>query len=139
MAQILITNTNDGERSRTSTYTAGDIVSVEHDDFVFGARESIDEWIRQGNKAKDFPNGFIIISVKIPLHKAKALQTTNNFPMRLSNYNLDLSKLPSKHKKNRKIDKNKKMTSGDTKLTLTLLELDQCLLPRMGRKKPSDF
>ena len=139
MAQILVTNTNDGERSRTSTYTAGDIISVQPDGFVFGARESIDEWVRQGNQAKDFPNGFVIVSVDMPLHKAKALQTTNNFPMRLSNYNLDLSMLPAKHKAGRSVDANKHMSSGGTKLTLTLSELDECLLPRMGRKKPSDF
>ena len=139
MAQLLICNTNDGERSRTATYTAGDVISVRPDGFTFGARESIDEWISQGNKAENFPNGFIILTVDIPFVKAKFLQSTNNFPLRLSNFNLDLDKLPTKDKKTREFNKDKAMVKGSTKLTLTLSELDACLLPRVGRKKPSDF
>ena len=139
MAQLLITNTNDGERSRTSTYTAGDVIAVRPDDFVFGARESIDEWVRQGNKAKDFPNGFVIVSVDMPLKKAQALRSSNNFPARVSNYNLDLDLLPARHKAGRTFGKNKTLAKGSTKMTLTLPELDSCLLPRAGKKKPSDF
>ena len=139
MAQLLICNTNDGERSRTATYTAGDVISVRPDGFTFGARESIDEWVAQGNNAEDFPNGFIIVTVNMPLIKAKLLQSTNNFPFRLSNFNLDLDKLPEGHKKDRKFNKDKALTEGSTKVTLTLSELDNCLLPRTGNKKPSDF
>ncbi|MBL4867261.1 MAG: hypothetical protein JKY67_12895 [Pseudomonadales bacterium] len=139
MAQILICNTNDGDRSRTSTYTAGDVISVRPDGFVFGARESIDEWVRQGNNAKYFPNGFIIVSIDMPLVKAKELRSTNLFPLRLSNFNLDFSLLPENVKSTMTFDSEKSMTKGETKHTLTLSELDLCLLPRAGLKKPSAF
>ena len=138
VAQILITNTNDGKRSRTSTYTAGDIIAVRPDGFVFGARESIDEWVRQGNKAKDFPNGFVIVSVDMLLEKAKALKSMNNFPLRISNYNLNFNQLPNYHLTSREFINNS-MIKGYPHIFLTLTELDACLIHRVGKKKPSDF
>ena len=139
MAQLLISNVNDGERTRTSTYTAGDIIDVRPDAFEFGIREDIDTWIKAGNRRNTFPNSFIIIDIDIPYIKAKALQSSSFFPMRLSNYNLDFSLLPSSVKKDMQIDINKRMTSGKTRHTLTLDDLDICLLPRFGNKKPSEF
>ena len=137
---LLISNVNDGDRSRTSTFTAGDLIDVKPGGSGFGIREDIKEWVKVGNKRSTFPNGFIIIDLDIPYTKAKLLQTSNFFPLRISNYNLDFTKLPDRVKSNMVLDvDSKKVVSGITRCALTINELDNCLLPRFGKKKPSDF
>ena len=140
MAQLLISNVNDGERSRMSTYTAGDVIDVRPDGFEFGIREDVETWVKAGNKRSEFPKSFIIIDIDIPYAKAKLFQSSNFFPMRVSNYNLDFTKLPIKARQDMSLDvAAKKMRYGKTRHTLTLDDLDICLLPRFGKKKPSDF
>ena len=139
-SHLLVSNVNDGKRSRMSTYTAGDIIDVRPAGFEFGIREDVETWVKAGNKRSEFPNSFIIIDLEISYAKAKMLQTSNFFPMRVSNYNLDFNRLPASAKREMSLDvKDKKMTSGKTRHALTAGELDDCLLPRFGKKKPSDF
>ena len=139
-SHLLIANTNDGERDRTSTYTAGDVIGAYPPDFVFGIREDVEQWVRAGNKRDEFPKGFIILDLDIPYAKAQLLHTANFFPMRVSNYNLDFTRLPAKARGAMRVDVvAKRMQSGRTRHKITAKQLDACLLPRFGNKKPSDF
>ena len=139
-SELLICNTNDGERSRLTTHTAGDVIQVNPAGFEWGRCECIKTWVKEGRARADFPNDFLIIETDMPLVYARELQNANMFPLRVRNYCLDLSLLPTQSRDTMSLNSKKAMRKGGkTRHYLTKGELDVCLLPRAGRRKPSEF
>jgi len=140
MAEFLICNSNNVDRNWTSGYTAGDVIMVMPDGFLWGRRECVRTWVASGRPASEFPNDYLIIEVDMQFIKARELMRGQQIPRRVRNYNLDLSLLPGRARATMSLDSRKSMNKGGkTRHRLTLDELDVCLLPRAGKRKPSDF
>ena len=138
IVELLVSNVDDGTWDRTSSWSRGDIVHVAAQGYAWGNRECINAWIKSGNKEIDFPGSFYIIEVEMPLIKAQELISSNNFPFRVRNWNLDILGLPDLVKNKMQIT-GRKMESGVYRHRLSMSDLDSCLRPRVGTKKPSDL